>query len=680
MKKQFYSIFILSFLCLAVAAQPYDMKFGRISMAEMEMKVCPIDSSADAIVLFDEGDTRFEYSTTENKFKLVIWRHARLKILDKDALSWGNVKFTLFNEKNEIVEKLNSFKGVTYNLVNGSVQKEKVEKSSIFKEKKDENRTAVKISFPKVIEGSVIEYEYEIISDYIYNLQSWAFQYSIPVLYSKYSIGIPEYYMYNTHISGYEDVKVINEQQNRSIVFIDKERSGGSSFSAPVVSTTITKNEVKYNENVRIFTAQNVPALEDEAYVDNIDNYLTKVNFELSWKRFPGEMRKDYALSWEDINTRLLDNTFFGKQLDNGSYLKDDLNAFLGATQNQDEKMAKNISFIKSKIRWNGVYGLYSNSGVKDAYKKGEGNSSDVNLSLVIALRESGFDAYPIALSTRSHGRVFEWQKTLSGFNHVIAGVKVGEKMLYIDAATSTEMNYLLPEECLNGQARLIDLKNGTWVDLNTKSVSRKSIYAALNIDQNSVISGSIDVSYKDYFALSLAEDIKGDDSLIQRKEWVGKLLNNSIINNLTVKMGENGGVDAKEHYEIKLENTNQIGLDVIYLFPMIGFNIEKNPFVKVERKFPVNFTYPRDESAMIKYTIPSGYKVDEIPVNVSFAMPENKAKFTMTYQLKDNELLVMSKLTILQSVYASESYTALRGFFDVVIKKQKEQVVLKKI
>ena len=66
--------------------QPVDKKFGKISLYEMNMKQCSIDSSAEAVFLFDIGETKFEYNTSKNRFQLIITKHSRIKILHKDGL------------------------------------------------------------------------------------------------------------------------------------------------------------------------------------------------------------------------------------------------------------------------------------------------------------------------------------------------------------------------------------------------------------------------------------------------------------------------------------------------------------------------------------------------------------------------------------------------------------------
>jgi hypothetical protein len=177
-----------------------------------------------------------------------------------------------------------------------------------------------------------------------------------------------------------------------------------------------------------------------------------------------------------------------------------------------------------------------------------------------------------------------------------------------------------------------------------------------------------------------MAETIKGDDSLKHRKEALTKSFNNSTIDSLKVKFGEKGIAEVKESYNIRNEGTSQENASIIYLSPMSGFGFGKNPFLKVARKFPVNFTFPREETAIVRYTFPTGYKVEELPKNISISMPEGKAKFIITYQVAGNDIVVVSKITIPYTLYLSEDYSSLRGFYDEIIKKQNEKVVLTKI
>ena len=187
-------------------AQKRPMKFGKVKASDFEPTACDIDSSAHAYFICDYGESTFSYASTmvrsndpssgQKGFQIDFMHHFRIHILDKEGFDWANVSFTLYREgKSE--EELTAIKAATYNLENGKVVKTKLAKRDIFKEASGKDRTKVKFAMPNIKEGSIIEVRYSTKSDFIWNLQDWYFQNSIPVKYSEYYVAIPEYYKYN---------------------------------------------------------------------------------------------------------------------------------------------------------------------------------------------------------------------------------------------------------------------------------------------------------------------------------------------------------------------------------------------------------------------------------------------------------------------------------------------------
>lgn len=88
-------------------------------------------------------------------------------------------------------------------------------KSNVFKDKIDKNLLVKKFTFPNVKEGSIIEYEYIIKSDFLSNLQPWEFQGSYPGLWSEYKLTLPEFLGYIFLTQGYKNYD-INERKERS--------------------------------------------------------------------------------------------------------------------------------------------------------------------------------------------------------------------------------------------------------------------------------------------------------------------------------------------------------------------------------------------------------------------------------------------------------------------------------
>ena len=188
-------------ITLSLAAEPPKVKFGKISQEELEMNYSSLDSSANAVVLADFGDTRIDY-VSNSGFQLVFTRHRRIKIFNSTGYDWADVMVPLYHDGGDR-ESISQIKGYTYNLEDGKVVKTKLKNEGKFTEEYDENHQIHKFTLPNVKEGSVIEYTYRITSDFIFNLQDWRFQSSIPTIWSEYKVEIPEYFFYKPLSQGY---------------------------------------------------------------------------------------------------------------------------------------------------------------------------------------------------------------------------------------------------------------------------------------------------------------------------------------------------------------------------------------------------------------------------------------------------------------------------------------------
>jgi hypothetical protein len=158
-------------LSFATGVKP-PKKFGDIDKHNLELLYCPIDSSAPAYYIFDWGEAYFDFNTGD----IMLLYHARIKIVNSKGFSRGNV--TLSYAVNDPIKHL---KAATYNLVDGKIEVTRVDNSMIFKEKVIEDERKMKISFPDIRDGSIIEYSYLKNAGDVYNLVPWTFQSDIPV-------------------------------------------------------------------------------------------------------------------------------------------------------------------------------------------------------------------------------------------------------------------------------------------------------------------------------------------------------------------------------------------------------------------------------------------------------------------------------------------------------------------
>jgi len=183
----------LIFVNHLIAADSPNIKFGKVSKEELEMTRYKPDTSANAVILYDEGFSYIFWDDQRSHFALNFKRHVRIKILDPNGVEWGNFEELLFSYQDS-KESIGGIKGFTFNLENGKVVKSKLDNDAIFQERENKYYEMARLSMPNVKAGSVIDLKYIISSDRIRDLREWQFQYSIPVKWSQYAVHYPEYY------------------------------------------------------------------------------------------------------------------------------------------------------------------------------------------------------------------------------------------------------------------------------------------------------------------------------------------------------------------------------------------------------------------------------------------------------------------------------------------------------
>ena len=156
--------------------------FGNVDKADLEMKECDFDKNAEAVILFEKGQTDFIIGKG-----IDFERHVRIKILNDKGKNRADIHLPFYNWKKE--EDIRDISAQVYNLdPSGNIVVTKLDKKQIF-EKQINKRYAEKVfTFPDVKPGSVIEYKYKHTNADVVN---WYFQRSIPVKYSQFTFDYP---------------------------------------------------------------------------------------------------------------------------------------------------------------------------------------------------------------------------------------------------------------------------------------------------------------------------------------------------------------------------------------------------------------------------------------------------------------------------------------------------------
>lgn len=651
-------IFVCSTLfSLSVFAQDAPIKFGKIDIADLQMKVYPKDTAAEAVVLADYGESYHQYNSTVG-LQMIYFRHRRIKILKKAGYDWATHAILTTHARTGGKEYITDLKGATYNLVDGKIVTEKLSKESIFDEKVSEYQAQRKISLPNVKEGSIIEYSYRITSDFDTEIKTWEFQKSIPTVWSEYRVMIPSFYKFQVISQGYEPF-AISEKKEENINF------------GPNVAP-------EAGDKFR-WVMKDIPALKEEPFMTTIDDYRSQIEFEIAAYTPQGGIHKYFSLTWNDFSTTLNGYDNFGVQLKRGGFLKDVATTIKATAKDTLSKVQAAYDYISKNMTWNGNTSFFASSNLKKALETKTGNSADINLMLVVLLRELDIQADPVVLSTRDNGRVLDNYVLERKFNYVIAHTVVDGKSLLLDATEPLLKLGVLPIRCLNENGRLIQGNSGNWVALNSKEKMAKTLILDMKINPEGQLQGNVSVAFLGYYGQDYRQRIK--------KETKDKFIENFKkshpqweITKTTIEGYEDISVPLVTKFETAINEKSNVAGDRIYLSPMVGEGEDKNPFTAVERKFPVDFGTLIEENFVATYIIPEGYAVEEMPKGVKVSLPDDGGRFTFVVGTQDeNKIVISSKISLKKTAYLAEEYEALRKFYDQIVQKHAEQIVLKK-
>ncbi len=627
---------------LSYAQKP--RKFGEITKQELEMSSYPADTSAKAVVLYEYGTSTV--LITNGDFEVILKYHTIIKFFDDDELDRANI--SLKYSKTAAITK---FKASSYNLVDGKIIESEITKKDIHTEKMVEGVTEKKFSFSDVKPGSIIEYTYQKKSGSIVYLNAWSFQTNIPVAWSEYIVSYPTYFNYKTVSSGYNplyiaDVSGININLNQTFVPGKKHR----------------------------YVAKNVPAFVSEKFMTTRSNYISKIEFELQSIQTPGYYQEIFS-DFNGIQHLLMKDEDFGLRLKKIGFAKDELIKLKSESTDKTELAKAIYNHVLDNTTWDESYSRYATKSFKSLSEE-DGNSGMINLYLVGLLKEAGLDANPVIMSTRANGIVHPVYPLLKKYNYVIAHVKIDDKTYLLDGTDDFLPFGVLPERCLNGRGRLIGEHTNYWVDLVSLGNRKTSCGGSFTIDEYGELEGSLSYKYDGYNSYSLKKEIKktGKEELLEeyseRDGW--EIEESSISGN------EDKATPLNIKFDLTISDKADMAGDRIYLTPLVVGQTKSNPFKLDKRLYPVDFTCPRKSTYMIKYKLPEGYEVEDLPAPMAVALPNKGGKYLYMINEQNGIITVTVQYKLNQVVFNPSEYELLKEYFAQIVNKEAEQIVLK--
>ncbi|MCQ2115964.1 MAG: hypothetical protein MJZ07_07155 [Bacteroidales bacterium] len=653
MKRYIFAAAALLFSAALYAQQiEITKKPGKVSKAEVEMSVFEADTSAVALVLWDDREVEVNYGSNLNLEKK-IRRTQRFKILKEEGKSYADFEFHL-SSRTGYSENISKLSVTTYNLEGGKVVAIKMPKSGAYRTNEADGDFRLNFSAVDVRVGSVFEVTYELVSDYYWDLGTFFFQRRIPVNCADLKVTTIDWLKFKKRSTGYCSVSYASEKENVTI----NTRYGMGTVDA------LTET----------YEAVDLPAMHKDSDVYCLSQYMTAVEYDVTALDIPGDYRS-YSRTWPDVDKSLRESSAF-EAIHGKCRIKDQIDELLVKGVSGMELLEEIRSMVASMLSWNGESRLMPRS-LSEIQKSATGSNADLNAFLGSALNYAGFSAEPVFIRRRSNGIVADFSPKLNAFNVFVLMVSFGDQSVILDASDKYGFYDLLDDEYLVKTGRLVTADGGRWVDLSegSKNVLTMSVMAELQADGK--LKGSVSQSLSGLFSMGAKElfEKKTEEELMEMLE-----------NDMSVEVdGISGqGMDAyssscKISFDFE-QNCDAAG-NLLYVPAFIDHFHSKSEFKNPERVYPVEFDASETVVYSLKLKLPEGYAVESLPTPARVAFPQlgSMVQFQCLSPDESNVMLTF-QFKRQKSFLGVEEYANLRAYWEYVCELYDSMFVIKKL
>lgn len=630
---------LLFFIAVAITAKaqttaPAIQPYGAIDKADLEMKDCSFEKGANAMVLFDEAEAHYKYSS------IVMERHKRIKIFNDKGKDAANIRIEYYGTHKD--EDISGLEAQTVNLNNNTIEYTPVDKKQIFTEVVDKNRTALVFTFPNVKAGSIIEFKYHWQTPYSANFPDWYFQGNIPTRYSQFIATMNVEYTCKM-------VRKVNQKFfiDTAVYINEKNHSKGQTFT---------------------FALKDVHSLKDEPYMTSLQDNTDRLLFQIS----------SSERTWLKIFNVLVDAEDFGKQLKVELDKEDEVLAKVNALQNDDQKIAYLFNLVKNRITWNKIDVFYVDQGISRTWNKKTGNSTEINLILCRLLKQSGIKAYPLVIN--STGKLDPFYASYYQLDKTVVYIPVDSTKQYIlDATDKYNVYDQIPFDMLNSNGLYIDPDKRLFqiIPVISQTPTRQIVFINADIKPDGKLNGSANIKSFSYNRIRAIKKYKTDGE----KKYTDELREDDNNLKITSLKFENMEVDSLPLTQNIDFNLDLPGADenYIYVNPNLFTGLYNNPFLNEERFSDIDFSYPRIFTIDGRFKIPAGYKADVLPKNSSMLIGDKSIIFKRLAGEQDGYIVLHYSINFTRSYYTKDSYPDIRAFYKKMQEMLNEQIVLKK-
>lgn len=508
--------------------------------------------------------------------------------------------------------------------------------------------------------GATFGYSYTRENKSVFSQADWAFQGSIPVINSRYTLSLP---------NGW--------------------RAEAVTFNHPNIEPTVRGSSYTWQ-------LSNLPAVPDEPLSPSLSQLIPR----LAVSYYPPANSQAIAIktfsNWGDVAAWM-------SELEDPQVLVDDALArkayeLTALAKTEYEKIraiaqyVQNIQYIsiQTGIGRGGGYRPHSSTEV---FAKSYGDCKDKANLMRAMLKVVGIEAIPVSIYSGDPNYVRANWPSPQQFNHCIIAVKVGEQTQASTIIQHSSLGRLLifdptDEETplgdlpfyLQGSLALLDSKAATelvTMPVTPPEMNQLNRTATFELRADGGISGQIQEQANGQTAAKFRTEFRRlskpeYNGMIER--WLTSGATSARLNK--IEPTDNAG-DGRFtlNVEFSANTYGQLMQDRLLVFkPAVVSRREGLALTALQRKHPVVLR-ANAYSETVRVQLPAGFVVDEVPDAVNIETPFGS--YATSYEVKDGELVFKRQLSQRATTIPAADYDVVRKFFESIRAADNAPVVL---
>lgn len=427
----------------------------------------------------------------------------------------------------------------------------------------------------------------------------------------------------------------------------------------------------------KVYTYENVPAIDHEDMAPNPQKILPKVSFSLDQFSLVG--KKGNITTWKDFGLWYYNNLLTPVSVSTPQ-IKSEI-AALNLSGSTEEKVKKIYQYMQSKTRYVFValgIGGWQPMLPDEVQKKGYGDCKGLTNYMKTLLDEAGIPSYYAIINSNSSPISFDADFPKMGGNHAILVIPTEKGNIWLEN-TSQEMAYnhlgysTTDRNVLAVKPTGIEIMQ-TPVYSSEQNKEKQILNIQLNADKTINGKGKFTYTGNQYdFNLSYS----GLDQT-EKNNAVKNSFSTLSFEKVEMSGFKNNRDIAAVDFDLDFKAINYSKIvGSSFIFRAVPIYLDATYHQDENRKLPFESRFSFEDEYEIVYKLPAGYFIEEMPENGN--INSDFGTYKISFEKKDDQLIVKRFLQMKKGLHPKEKYNDYIGFRKKIMNADNSKILISK-